>query len=251
MATSEQINEIALALAKAQGAFETLEKAKTAKVRGTTAAGKAYEYEYKYADIADVLASVRKALSENGLSVVQFTKVDTGTIWLNTRLIHASGQWVENEYPVCDMKGSDHQKMGGALTYARRYALCALIGIAAEDDLDGDAAAKVTTDARSRQQDRPKPQEQRPPDGQQPLPPRVQNGNQQTESKANSRATYTALEKDMRANKTADDLRAWWSDPECKELRHTMPKDWQETLYQAFVDYGQDLAAREHPINGG
>lgn len=250
--TSEQIGDVAAALAAAQGELPIVEKNKTGKVSGVSKSGAKYEYSYKYADIADVYAAALPVLSKHGLCVVQPTIVESGSIFIRTRLIHgASGQWLESDYPVCSISG-DHQKMGGALTYARRYAGCSLIGIVAEDDVDGeipiDGAKKETRQIE--RQERPKPQEQRPPNGQQPLPPRVQNGNQQpTESKRNARDTYAALQADMRTNETAADLRAWWNDNDCIELRHSLPDDWQKNLHQQFVDLGQELTSAEQPVD--
>ena len=136
MNTSEQINEIAAALSKAQGEFQNIDKRKTAKVKGQTKDGRSFDYTYKYADIADVLAGVLPTLSKHGLSVVQPTFVDSGVIFIRTRLMHSSGQWIESDYPVGPING-DHQKMGGSLTYSRRYALGSLIGVASDEDTDG------------------------------------------------------------------------------------------------------------------
>jgi hypothetical protein len=144
MQTSEQIGEVASALAKAQGEFQPIEKAKTAKVKGQTKDGRSFDYTYKYADIADVLAGVLPPLSKHGLSVIQPTVVIDGVMIIRTRLLHSSGQWIESDYPVSSING-DHQKMGGALTYARRYALCSLVGVAAEEDTDGEHAAEQPT----------------------------------------------------------------------------------------------------------
>lgn len=143
MNTSSELNEIAFALAKAQAAFPKIEKAKTAKVKGRSASGKEYEYAYQYADIADVLAAVLPVLSEHDLALIQPTAVENNTIVVRSRLLHKSGQWIEGAYPVCTLN-PDHQKMGAAMTYARRYAACALLGIAADEDVDGQGAAAPT-----------------------------------------------------------------------------------------------------------
>lgn len=138
--TSGQIHEIATALSAAQGEFPTIAKTKQGKVKGESKQGRAFEYTYAYADISDVLAGVLPVLSKHKLTSIQPTIIDQGTIIILTRLIHSSGQWIESEYPVCAI-GGDHQKMGGALTYSRRYALCTLLGIAADEDTDGEGAA--------------------------------------------------------------------------------------------------------------
>lgn len=137
MRTSEQVNDLFAALAKAQGEMPTIAKTKQAKVKGQSKEGRSFEYSYAYADIADVLEAVLPVLSRHGLSVTQPTVVDGPALMIATRLGHSSGQWIESLYPVCSING-DHQKMGGAMTYARRYALCSLLGIAADEDTDGE-----------------------------------------------------------------------------------------------------------------
>lgn len=144
---SESINEIAAALAAAQGEFKAVAKDKTAK---------AGAYSYKYADIADVLSMALPVLSKHKLALIQATDVDGGAIFLRTRIVHASGQWIESEYPVCDVRAGDHQKMGGALTYARRYAASSLLGIASEEDTDAQGAAEPAGRTARSQQSAPR-----------------------------------------------------------------------------------------------
>lgn len=129
MAQSEQIGELAKALAAAHAAIKPPSKGKTAKL-GT--------YSYKYADLADVIESYREPLSKNGLAISQTMGLDDGTMVLATLLLHSSGQWLRSEYPIAAY--AKPQEQGSAITYARRYAVTALLGIAAEDDDDGAAA---------------------------------------------------------------------------------------------------------------
>lgn len=133
LTTSENIADLAAALAKAQGAFPAVDKGKVADA-GT--------YSYAYADLADILQAVRKPLSDNGLAIIQPVVDTPEQVVLVTRLLHASGQWIESTYPV-EMYEKP-QETGSALTYARRYAITALLGIAAEEDDDGAAAQKGT-----------------------------------------------------------------------------------------------------------
>src|SRR5690606_27532811 len=70
---------------------------------------------------------------------------------------------------------------------------------------------------------------------------RDEQANKQAPKNVEARATYSALEKEMRLNTTRDDLRRWWRDEECKELRRKLPADWQENLRQEFTDYGNSL----------
>lgn len=138
MHESTETSELYTALAAAQAELANPVKDKTAKV--PTKSGSSYSYNY--ADIADVLQGVRPVLSKHGLSVLQLTIIDGGDLLLRTRLAHKSGQFIESDYPVCRV-GGDHQQMGAALTYARRYALCPMLGIAADSDTDANGAADV------------------------------------------------------------------------------------------------------------
>lgn len=121
------------ALAAAQSELKNPEKTRTADT------GK---YKYNYADIGDVLAAILPVFSRHGLSVTQPTQIRDNTIVLITRIAHVSGETLESEYPVCSLNGN-HQAMGAAMTYARRYALTSLAGMAAVDDTDGEGAADV------------------------------------------------------------------------------------------------------------
>lgn len=138
--TSEAINEIATALAAAQGEFKPVPKTRQGKIEGESkGSGKPFSFSYAYADIADVLSNVIPTLSKHGLAVIQPTMMDGGVLTIVTRIVHSSGQWFESDYPVCSIQG-DHKKMGGALTYSRRYALCSMIGVAPDEDIGGDGA---------------------------------------------------------------------------------------------------------------
>ncbi len=134
MKCSEATNEISAALAKAQGIINNPAK-------------KAENPHFKssYADLSAGINAIREGLSVNGLAIVQATRVEADVLMLDTRLSHASGQWIEAEFPVCKFP-SPPQVTGSALTYARRYSLFGMVGIAGEDD-DGNAAkdAKVET----------------------------------------------------------------------------------------------------------
>ncbi len=129
MKTTEQIGALAAALAKAQGELKNIEKGKINT-----------HFKTKYADIADGLDVVRPVLSKHGIAIIQATDMnpDTGIFWLTTRLVHTSGEWVESIYPLPVGKA---QEQGSAITYARRYSLFSMVGVAGtnEDD-DGHAA---------------------------------------------------------------------------------------------------------------
>jgi len=118
---------IAEALSKAQGEFPPIKKGRTAK---------AGSYSYTYADLADVLEAVRPALAKHGLAVVQSIGGSDGKVSVSTALVHKDGGRFESSITVNAL--ADLQKMGGQITYLRKYSFCAMIGVAAEDDLDGD-----------------------------------------------------------------------------------------------------------------
>lgn len=128
---SEEIGELAAALAAAQARFTFAVKDSTA-VMGT--AGKR-----KYADLQSVLEAIRDGLTANGLAVIQAPMPADNGIKLRTTLAHKSGQWMASELCLPQDRMGGVQGMGSALTYARRYALAAMVGIAQDDD-DGETA---------------------------------------------------------------------------------------------------------------
>ena len=134
---SESIGAIAAALAKAQGELTNPEKTLVATVRSPFP--REGERTFRYASLASGLDIVRKSLGQHEIATVQTTAIDqdSGQIRLTTLLAHASGEWISSDWPVCPISEvAAPQRMGAALTYARRYALFALVGIAGEDDLD-------------------------------------------------------------------------------------------------------------------
>jgi hypothetical protein len=136
--SSETIGTIAAALAKAQAELTNPEKSLVATIR-TDAPGGAVERSFRYAPLSSGLEIVRKTLSQQEIATVQTTAVDqvAGIITLTTLLAHASGEWIASDWPVCAMsETATPHRMGAALTYARRYALFTLVGIAGEDDID-------------------------------------------------------------------------------------------------------------------
>jgi hypothetical protein len=136
--SSETIGTIAAALAKAQAVLTNPEKSLVATIR-TDARGGAAESSFRYAPLSSGLDIVRKTLSQQEIATVQTTAVDqaAGIITLTTVLAHASGEWIASDWPVCAVSDTaTPRRMGAALTYARRYALFTLVGIAGEDDVD-------------------------------------------------------------------------------------------------------------------
>jgi hypothetical protein len=137
MQCSESIGTIAAALAKAQAQLVNPEKSLVATIRSDGRRGT--EQTFRYAPLSSGLDIVRKTLSQYEIATVQTTSIDetAGIVRLSTVLAHASGEWIASDWPVCPIAETERpQRMGAALTYARRYSLFTLVGIAGEDDLD-------------------------------------------------------------------------------------------------------------------
>jgi hypothetical protein len=134
--SSESIGTIAAALAKAQAQLVNPEKSLVATIRSEGLRG--VERTFRYAPLSSGLDIVRKTLSQHEIATVQTTSIDeaAGIVRLGSVLVHASGEWIASEWPVCPIAEGSPQRMGAALTYARRYSLFTLVGIAGEDDLD-------------------------------------------------------------------------------------------------------------------
>jgi hypothetical protein len=135
--SSSSIGSLAAALAKAQIELINPEKSMVATIRADgTGRG---EQIFRYAPLSSGLDIVRKTLGKHEIAAVQATAIDHagGIVSVTTRLCHSSGEWIASDWPVCPLDDmASPKRMGAALTYARRYALFALVGIAGEDDLD-------------------------------------------------------------------------------------------------------------------
>src|SRR6516164_2312018 len=135
--SSDTIATIAAALAKAQVELTNPEKSLVATIRSPFP--REAERTFRYAPLSSGLDIVRKSLGRHEIATIQSTEIDkeAGLLRLTTILAHSSGEWVSSEWPVCQISDiASAQRMGAALTYARRYALFTLVGIAGEDDLD-------------------------------------------------------------------------------------------------------------------
>jgi hypothetical protein len=152
--SSESVAALACALAKAQAELVNPEKSLTATIR--SARPGEVERSFRYAPLASGLDIVRKTLGQHEIATLQTTAIDqtAGMVNLTTTLAHASGEWIASDWPVCPIaETANPQRMGAALTYARRYALFTLVGIAGEDDLDApdlcDGSPSLLPSARS------------------------------------------------------------------------------------------------------
>lgn len=131
MEKSDSIKELATALCKFQGEVEAIKKGSENPF-----------YHSRYADLTAILDTIRKPLSENGLSFVQFP---TGQSGLETMLMHTSGEWISATYEMKPVK-NDPQGLGSAITYQRRYALGSILGLSTDDDDDGNSASKTANE---------------------------------------------------------------------------------------------------------
>jgi hypothetical protein len=123
--------ELAKALAMAQADIRSAEKDATNP-----------HFRSRYATLSSVWDACREPLTRNGLSVVQLPQLVAGQLMLETRLLHTSGEWLSSWWPIQPVK-DDPQGLGAALTYARRYTLAAMVGVAPDDDDDGESAMKA------------------------------------------------------------------------------------------------------------
>jgi hypothetical protein len=136
--SSENVAAIATALAKAQTELSNPEKAMIGTVYNARSDS---SQSFRYASLSRGLDIIRKALGGQQIAIAQTTDIDrtTGTVNLTTLLLHTSGEWISSDWPVCQLsETSAPRRMGAALTYARRYALFTMVGIAGEDDLDAE-----------------------------------------------------------------------------------------------------------------
>lgn len=154
---SVEIGAITVALSKAQAAFKPILRTKTVKVPN--------KFSYNYADLASILESVLPILSAQGLAVVQTTDTAPDGVVVVTTLCHSSGQWIRGRLGVKCGTG-DAKAIGSAITYARRYALSAIIGVASEEDDDG-VASNPRGEARESREERPARRQQS--EGRRPL----------------------------------------------------------------------------------
>ena len=145
MDKSEEIDKLAIALAKFQGSLEQPSLNSEVKVRTKTGG----EYKFKYADLSECKRAAKQPLADNELSVCQLIEDDYS---IRTILLHSSGQWISSKVRM-PSNTADAQSIGSAITYAKRYAFCAILGIVADDDEDANIAGGNTA-----QKEQPKEQ---------------------------------------------------------------------------------------------
>lgn len=188
------------ALAKAQGEIEGAMKGQTNP-----------HFRSKYADLGAVWDACREALSSNGLAVIQMPDYDPETkcVKVETIITHAEGFEKSSTLRVPTAK-QDAQGVGSAITYGRRYALMAAVGIAPEDD-DGNAASSKT----------------------------AANEHKSSLPKGKARELYTELQQDVQSADSADALTTWFA--RRKADIETLPEDWKQNLRSLYADQMADL----------
>jgi hypothetical protein len=216
MKTSEQINELAKALAAAQ-----------LEIKNATLNKVNPHFKSRYADLAEI-RNVIPVLAKHGIATLQGTDVGTSTngtdvIVCMTRLVHRSGQWVESIYPL-PFATDKPQQLGSAYTYARRYSLAAICGIAAEEDDDADAAQKHSTNGNGKAAVTPKFAAHNGP----PL--------------VIERKPYEELQAALRINSNLTDLTQWWESPATNASVRKQPVKWRWLLFAEFITHGFEVA---------
>ena len=230
MKTSEQINELAKALAIAQG---EMKNAVFDKVNP--------HFKNKYATLAAIRDAITPTLTKNGISVIQPTVMGEGVLVVTTRLMHSSGQWIESEYPIINDTNKP-QAMGSALTYARRYSLAAICGIASDEDDDANAAqdhgnGKAPAKNGNGKMDLAvKTPDERGPDT--PFPEITgQAGRPKYKGDKNDAPTeYLFLQSTIRALRTENDLLDWIADETNKAAINKLPADWIPDFREEYKD---------------
>ena len=200
--SSESIGTIAAALAKAQAELTNPEKSLVAIIRSPFP--REGDRTFRYAPLSSGLDIVRKGLGRHEIATIQTTAIDedAGLLRLTTVLAHSSGEWISSEWPVCTIADiASAQRMGAALTYARRYALFTLVGIAGEDDLDApdlDAVSKPAVEL-------PRSDPRNQPDGQAGVAERPARGGEKP-SRASTRPVLAADQSAMLRERLLDQM---------------------------------------------
>ena len=209
------------ALAKAQGAIEHAKKDTTNPF-----------FNSRYADLASVWDTCRKPLTDNGIAVIQETGYnnENGCAYVVTRLTHSSGYSEDSRLDLPAGK-KDAQGIGSALTYARRYALMAAVGIAPDDD-DGNAAVtrkSTKSDWSEGNKNKVKPS----------------NAKKTSARQLKQNEEWEAFLEQLHNNSTPQEVNRWWDDPHTQEALSKWPTDWQEKASDEHDNYIDSLIAKQ------
>lgn len=221
MQTSDLICDLAGALAKAQGQFGNVAKNREVTVKTKTGGS----YKFKYATLDAISEAIRKPLSDNGLSYIQAVTHAERGMAIDTRLMHASGQWLQTVTPI-KTDGDGNQAIGSAITYGRRYALSAMLGIVSDEDDDGNASDGNHIESQR--------------EFQRPAAPDTLK--ERTMTKEQARPEYDALVKEIQAIQDPNALAMWGK--KNKARLDAMPTDWQQGLRNEYADHKGNLMGR-------
>lgn len=213
---SAEIGEIAKAIAAAQAALEEDNVAK--KLDNTF-------FNSKYADLAAAVSMARPAFAKAGVAIIQAPTTKGHLVRVTTLLAHGSGQWMKSTLGMLPTK-KDPQGVGAAITYARRYSLLAMTGLAPEEDDDANKVSNKPHDSRDAMQ---------PPRGSKTK----SDGTQQNANQARKDGDYEKLQKEMRAIDDPQRLSAWWDENEDRIGR--LPPSWQDHFQAQFDEHRDDI----------
>lgn len=219
---SEQINELVGALAKAQGAMDNPHKNKTVKIKSDKG-----QYDFSYATLDSIIDTIRKPLSDNAIVFMQTVRGSGGSMELVTTLAHSSGQWISSTLPI-EPQQRGPQALGSAISYVKRYALSAMLGLAADED----------DDANTSEGNHVQPMTRKPATVQ----PIVQKPSEPAQIDRKVAATTTAaLVLAISQCNTADTLSSWWKEHQ-QEIK-ALPADMVTEVKAA-------ASARKELLNG-
>ena len=210
---SENTADLSAALAKAQSQMKAATFNKTNP-----------HFKNRYADLAAVLDAIRKPLADNGLSYIQAVTTTERGMAIGTRLLHASGQWLQTLTPM-KVENEGNQAIGSAITYGRRYALSAMLGIVSDDDDDSNAA-----DGNHIEESQYRGQGTQ--EALTPVPERKL-------TKPQARPEYDKLLKEIKACSDVNGLATWGV--RNKPRLDAMPEDWQMSLRNEYADHKATL----------
>jgi hypothetical protein len=212
--TSPEIGEIAKAIAAAQAELDNVSKNAVNP-----------HFKSKYADLAAAADAARPAFAKAGVAIIQAPTTKGHLVRITTLFAHGSGQWIRSTLGMKPTR-TDPQGVGAAITYARRYSLLAMTGLAPEEDDDANRASKAPIQRRDAMQ--PERGERTKADGTQ------QNANQ-----ARKDGDYEKLQKEMREIRDPQRLSAWWDENEDRIGR--LPPNWQDHFQVQFDEHKDDI----------
>lgn len=219
--TSDQIGEIAKAIAMAQAAMDNVAKNATNP-----------HFKSKYADLAAAVDEARPAFAKAGVAIIQAPTTKGHLVRVTTLLAHGgSGQWVRSTLGMKPTK-TDPQGVGAAITYARRYSLLAMTGLAPEEDDDANRASKKPTAPVERRD------AMQPPRGERTKA----DGTQMNASQARKDGDFVKLQDEVRKVDRLEDMSPWWDRNEDRISR--LPPQWQDHLQVIYDEHRDDLKER-------